>query len=196
MESMRCGEIIRLSGTVYTARDAAHKRFCESLQRGEPLPVDLENAAIYYCGPTPAQEGEAIGSCGPTTSSRMDDYAPALMDAGVRVMIGKGKRSQAVNESIKKHRAIYLAAIGGAGALYKHKITACECVAYADLGCEAVQTGEACRHRRKRKHLSEIAPIAKTAACAYRGGGNRQTTRHSRDRARRKRAQATYTPVY
>lgn len=138
LQQMRCGEIIRLSGTVYTARDAAHKRFCESLQRGEPLPVDLENAAIYYCGPTPAQEGEAIGSCGPTTSSRMDDYAPALMDAGVRVMIGKGKRSQAVNESIKKHRAIYLAAIGGAGALYKHKITACECVAYADLGCEAV----------------------------------------------------------
>ncbi|MDE6398293.1 MAG: FumA C-terminus/TtdB family hydratase beta subunit [Clostridiales bacterium] len=138
LQSLRAGQIIRLSGVVYTARDAAHKRFTESMAKGEELPLPLQNAAIYYCGPTPTQEGEVIGSCGPTTSSRMDDYAPALIEAGVRVMIGKGKRSQAVNDSIKKHRAIYLAAIGGAGALYKHKITACECVAYADLGCEAV----------------------------------------------------------
>lgn len=138
IKNLHCGDIIRLSGVVYTARDAAHKRFTESMAKGEPLPIDIKNAAIYYCGPTPTVAGEIIGSCGPTTSSRMDDYAPALLQAGLKVMIGKGKRSAAVNESIKKHRAIYLAAIGGAGALYKHKITSCECVAYSDLGCEAV----------------------------------------------------------
>lgn len=138
IRQLRCGEIISLSGVVYTARDAAHKRFTECLARGEKLPVNLCRAAIYYCGPTPTIEGEIIGSCGPTTSSRMDDYADRLMDAGVNVMIGKGKRRPDVNESIKKHRAIYLAAIGGAGALYKHKVSACKVVAYPDLGCEAV----------------------------------------------------------
>lgn len=138
LESLKCGEIISISGTVYTARDAAHKRFTEALAQNEPLPIEMKGAAIYYCGPTPTVEGEIIGSCGPTTSSRMDDYAPALMQAGLKVMIGKGKRSNDVNQAIKKHRAIYLAAIGGAGALYKHKISSCECVAYADLGCEAV----------------------------------------------------------
>lgn len=135
---MRCGMIVRISGIIYTARDAAHKRFTEALARGESLPIDLRGAAIYYCGPTPTIEGEIVGSCGPTTSSRMDDYAPALMNAGLKVMIGKGKRSQAVNDSIKKNKAVYLAAIGGAGALYKHKITSCELIAYPDLGCEAV----------------------------------------------------------
>mgnify|MGYP001039996164 CR=1 FL=1 len=139
IKSLKCGDIISVSGTVHTARDAAHKRFAEALRKGEPLPIDLESAAIYYCGPTPAAEGEIIGSCGPTTSSRMDDYAPMLIEHGLRVMIGKGKRSEAVNAAIKKHRAVYLAAIGGAGALYKHKIKSCELVAYADLGCEAVR---------------------------------------------------------
>lgn len=138
IKEMKCGDIVRISGTVYTARDAAHKRFVECISRGEPLPVNLNGATVYYCGPTPTEEGEIIGSCGPTTSSRMDDYAPALMDAGVKVMIGKGKRSAAVNEAIKKSRAVYLAAIGGAGALYKHKIKSCKVVAYEDLGCEAV----------------------------------------------------------
>lgn len=138
IQSLRCGTVIRLSGEVYTARDAAHKRFVEALARGERLPFPVQNAAVYYCGPTPAREGEIIGSCGPTTSSRMDDYAPALLDAGLKIMIGKGKRSAAVNESIRKNGALYLAAIGGAGALYKHKITSCECIAYPDLGCEAV----------------------------------------------------------
>ena len=138
IESMKCGEIVRLSGTVYTARDAAHKRFVAALEKGEKLPVELSSSAIYYCGPTPTREGEIIGSCGPTTSSRMDDYAPALMEAGLKVMIGKGKRSPAVLEAMKKHRAVYFAAIGGAGALYKHKVKSCECVAYPDLGCEAV----------------------------------------------------------
>ena len=138
IKELKCGDIISLSGTVFTARDAAHKRFTEVLKAGQPLPIEVKNAAIYYCGPTPTIEGEVIGSCGPTTSSRMDDYAPALMAAGVKVMIGKGKRSAAVNAAIAKHKAVYLAAIGGAGALYKHKVRSCECVAYHDLGCEAV----------------------------------------------------------
>ncbi len=136
---LRCGDIVEISGFVFTARDAAHKRMCEALNSGEPLPFDLNGAAIYYCGPTPACDGEIIGSCGPTTSSRMDDYAPALMEAGVKVMLGKGKRSPAVNEAIKRNGAIYFAAIGGAGALYKHKIKSCELVAYPELGCEAVR---------------------------------------------------------
>lgn len=136
--NLKCGEIISVSGTVYTARDAAHKRFTEAMANGERLPIALNDAAIYYCGPTPAENGEIIGSCGPTTSSRMDDYAPALIEAGLKVMIGKGKRSDAVTKAIKKHCAIYLAAIGGAGALYKHKVKSCKVVAYADLGCEAV----------------------------------------------------------
>lgn len=138
IQKLRCGEIIKIYGEVYTARDAAHKRICEALSAGTPTPIDLKDAAIYYCGPTPTREGEIIGSCGPTTSSRMDDYAPALMAAGVKVMIGKGKRSPAVNDAIKKHGAIYLAAIGGAGALYKKLITECTPVAYPDLGCEAI----------------------------------------------------------
>ena len=137
--ALHCGDVIRLSGVVYTARDAAHKRFAACLQSGEPLPFDITNAAVYYCGPTPAIKGEVIGSCGPTTSSRMDDYTPDLLAAGLRVMIGKGKRSAAVTDAVKKYRAVYLAAIGGAGALYKHKITSCEIVAYPDLGCEAVR---------------------------------------------------------
>ncbi len=138
IRSLRCGEIVRLSGVVYTARDAAHKRFAACLADNAPLPLPIQNAAVYYCGPTPTVAGEVIGSCGPTTSSRMDDYTPALLDAGLKVMIGKGKRSQAVTDAIRRNGAVYLAAVGGAGALYKYKITSCECIAYADLGCEAV----------------------------------------------------------
>lgn len=138
IQSLRCGDIVRISGIVYTARDAAHKRFCELLAENKPLPIQIENTAVYYCGPTPTMNGEIIGSCGPTTSSRMDDYTPALLDAGLKVMIGKGKRSPAVLDAMKAHGAVYLAAIGGAGALYKHKVRSCECVAFADLGCEAV----------------------------------------------------------
>ena len=100
--ALHCGDVIRLSGVVYTARDAAHKRFAACLQSGEPLPFDITNAAVYYCGPTPAIKGEVIGSCGPTTSSRMDDYTPDLLAAGLRVMIGKGKRSAAVTDAVKK----------------------------------------------------------------------------------------------
>ena len=137
-KALLCGAQITLSGVIYTARDAAHKRLTALLSEGKPLPIAIKNAAIYYCGPTPARAGECIGSCGPTTSSRMDDYTPALLDAGLAVMIGKGKRSEAVNQAIARHGALYFAAVGGAGALYKNAVLSCECVAFPDLGCEAI----------------------------------------------------------
>lgn len=137
-QELTCGTRVLLSGVLYTARDAAHKRLAALLAENKPLPVEIKDAAIYYCGPTPAREGECIGSCGPTTSSRMDDYTPALLDAGLSVMIGKGKRSEKVNREIGKHGAVYFAAVGGAGALYKNAVTQCSCVAFDDLGCEAV----------------------------------------------------------
>ena len=139
LTKLRAGDCVLFSGTIYTARDAAHKRFVEALGRGEKLPFDVKNAAIYYAGPTPARAGEIIGSCGPTTSARMDDYTPAMLDAGVKIMIGKGKRSGEVTASMKKNGAVYLIAVGGAAALIKSRITACEEVAYPDLGCEAVR---------------------------------------------------------
>lgn len=132
------GTTLLLSGVIYTARDAAHKRLTERLAANQPLPIEIENAAIYYCGPTPARENEIIGSCGPTTSSRMDDYTIPLLEKGLSVMIGKGKRSAAVNEAIGAHGAVYFSAVGGAGALYKSVVTSCECVAFDDLGCEAI----------------------------------------------------------
>ena len=136
---LNAGDVVSLSGEVYTARDAAHKRFCEALENGKPLPFDVKGAAIYYCGPTPAVNGEISGSCGPTTRARMDDYTPALLNAGLKVMIGKGKRNRTVNDAIKQHRAVYLVAIGGAGALIKNKVDENIPVAYEDLGCEAVR---------------------------------------------------------
>ncbi len=135
VSELKAGQTVYLSGTVYTARDAAHKRM---LENGEPLPFDIKGSAIYYCGPTPARSGEVIGSCGPTTSSRMDDYTPALLDMGLRVTIGKGKRSRAVIDSMIKNGGVYLVAIGGAAALMKQCVISCEVVAYEDLGCEAV----------------------------------------------------------
>ncbi len=136
---LRAGEQILLSGTVYTARDAAHKRLFAALDAGDPLPFELAGASIYYAGPTPTPPGMAIGSCGPTTSSRMDPYAPRLLDLGLCCMIGKGGRSQAVCKAIIRNRAVYLCAIGGAGALASDCITACEVIAYEDLGCESVK---------------------------------------------------------
>ena len=136
---LKAGDEVEFSGVIYTARDAAHKRMTEAADRGEPLPFEIKGAAIYYAGPTPAREGEIIGSCGPTTSARMDDYTPRMLDLGLKIMIGKGKRSNAVTESIKKHKAVYLIAVGGVAALIKSRITACEEVAYPDLGCEAVR---------------------------------------------------------
>lgn len=137
--SIKVGDRVILSGTVYTARDAAHKRIFELLDSGAPLPFSLDGAVIYYAGPTPTPPNLAIGSCGPTTSSRMDAYSPRLFDLGVKCVIGKGDRSEEVAESIVKNGALYLCAIGGCGALAAAKITECEVVAFPELGCESVK---------------------------------------------------------
>lgn len=136
---LKAGDYVYLTGTIYTARDAAHKRMYESLQAGNELPVELENQMIYYLGPTPAKEGQVIGSAGPTTSSRMDKYTPAMLEHGLKGMIGKGKRSAEVLESIREHQAVYFAAVGGAGALLSKCIQEAEVVAYDDLGTEAIR---------------------------------------------------------
>jgi len=136
---LRAGEKIFLSGYIYTARDAAHKRFIEALDRGESLPLDIRNQVIYYCGPSPAPPGKVIGACGPTTSSRMDAYAPRLLSLGLKGMIGKGKRSQAVRDAIRKYRAVYFGGTGGAGALLSKSVVSSEVIAFEDLGPEAVR---------------------------------------------------------
>ena len=133
------GDYVYLTGTVYTARDGAHKRMYETLERGGKLPVDLENSLIYYMGPSPARPGMPIGSAGPTTAGRMDKYTPALLDLGLKGMIGKGKRSQAVKEAVVRNGAVYFAAVGGAGALLSRSILSSEVIAYDDLGTEAVR---------------------------------------------------------
>lgn len=135
---LKAGEQVFLTGVIYTGRDAAHKRMVEGMDRGEPLPVDIKGQLIYYVGPSPAKPGQVIGSAGPTTSSRMDAYTPRLLEAGLRGMIGKGKRSQEVREAIKRFKAVYFAAAGGAGALLSKRIKKAEVVAYEDLGPEAI----------------------------------------------------------
>lgn len=137
--SLRAGDYVYLSGTIYTARDAAHKRMYEALAAGEELPVDMRGNVIYYMGPSPAREGRPIGSAGPTTSSRMDKYTPQLLDLGLCGMIGKGKRSDAVREAIVRNQSVYFAAVGGAGALLSRSIVASEVIAYDDLGTEAIR---------------------------------------------------------
>lgn len=137
--ALTAGEEIRLSGVVYTARDAAHKRIFASLDAGEPLPFPLEGSAIYYAGPTPAKNGFAVGSCGPTTSSRMDVYLPRLTALGLKLTIGKGDRSPAVYEALKENGAAYLCALGGGGALAAGHILQSDVIAYDDLGCESVK---------------------------------------------------------
>ena len=139
LADLKAGDYVYITGTIYTARDAAHKRMQETLDRGESLPIELENNLIYYMGPSPARGGRPIGSAGPTTASRMDKYAPQLMDLGLAGMIGKGKRSKAVLDSIMRNGAMYFAAVGGAGALLSKSITASEVVAYEDLGTEAIR---------------------------------------------------------
>lgn len=139
LEPLRAGDTVLLSGTVYTARDAAHKRLCELAARGQPLPFDVENAVIYFVGPTPAKPGQAIGSAGPTTSYRMDAYSPTLIALGLTGMIGKGKRGPEVVQAMKEHGAVYFGAIGGAGALLSRCVLKSEVVAYEDLGAEAVR---------------------------------------------------------
>ena len=136
---LHAGDRVLLSGTVYTSRDAAHKRIMQAINDGAPLPYELENAVIYYAGPTPVPKGLAIGSCGPTTSSRMDGYAPAFLDRGLAAMIGKGGRSREVCDAIARNGAVYLCAIGGCGALASQCIRSCEVIAYEDLGCESVK---------------------------------------------------------
>ena len=136
---LKAGDTVSLSGVMYTARDAAHKRLIELLDAGKPLPFAIEDAAIYYAGPTPAPPGAIIGSAGPTTSSRMDTYTPRLLERGLRVMIGKGKRSDAVIAAIKQSGALYLGAIGGAGALLASCIKAADTIAFDDLGAEAIR---------------------------------------------------------
>lgn len=137
--TLKAGDYVYITGTIYTARDAAHKRMDDSLNNEETLPIDLRNNIIYYMGPSPAREGRVIGSAGPTTSSRMDKYAPRLLDMGLVGMIGKGKRSQAVIDSIVKNNAVYFAAVGGAGALLSKCIVDSKVIAYDDLGTEAIR---------------------------------------------------------
>lgn len=137
--SLKAGDYVYLTGTIYTARDAAHKRMHEAIERGEELPFGVKGNIIYYMGPSPAREGRPIGSAGPTTASRMDKYAPALLDMGLLGMIGKGKRSDVVKEAIVRNKAAYFAAVGGAGALLSKSVTQSEVIAYDDLGTEAVR---------------------------------------------------------
>lgn len=139
VKEIQAGDYVYLTGTIYTARDAAHKRMTEELVQGKTLPFDMENQIIYYLGPTPNREGQVIGSAGPTTSSRMDKYAPILLDKGLTGMIGKGKRNEAVISSMKKNTAVYFAAVGGAGALLSQCIKESEIIAYDDLGTEAIR---------------------------------------------------------
>ena len=139
LKSLHAGDYVYISGTIYTARDAAHKRMIETLDEGRELPLDLKDNVIYYMGPSPAREGRPIGSAGPTTASRMDKYTPRLLDLGMGAMIGKGKRSQAVIDAIVENKAVYFAAVGGAGALLSKCIKKSEVVAYDDLGTEAIR---------------------------------------------------------
>lgn len=138
IDKYQIGTRIELSGTIYTARDQAHKRLVELIQQKKQLPINLENACIYYCGPCPNGPKQIIGSCGPTTSSRMDIYTPKILDNGVKILIGKGKRSKEVFDSIKKNKAIYLLATGGVGALFANKVKSFKLVAFEDLGPEAI----------------------------------------------------------
>lgn len=136
---LRSGDYVYITGTMYVARDAAHKRMIEALDRGEELPINIKDATIYYMGPSPARDGRPIGSAGPTTASRMDKYAPTLLDLGEKAMIGKGKRTQEVIDAIVRNHAVYFAAIGGAGALLSKCIKKSEIVCYDDLGAEAIR---------------------------------------------------------
>ena len=138
-KSLRAGDYVLLNGTIYTARDAAHKRLDEALAEGKELPLDWKGNVVYYMGPSPAREGRPIGSAGPTTASRMDKYTPQLLDLGLGAMIGKGKRSQAVIDAVVRNGSVYFAAVGGAGALLSQRIKSSEVIAYDDLGTEAIR---------------------------------------------------------
>lgn len=137
--ALNAGDYVYLTGTIYTARDAAHKRMYEALEKGEQLPMNMKNNVLYYMGPSPARPGRVIGSAGPTTASRMDKYAPSLLDLGLKGMIGKGKRSQEVKDAVVRNGAVYFAAVGGAGALLSRSIISSKVIAYDDLGTEAIR---------------------------------------------------------
>jgi len=139
VESLRAGDRLLITGTIFTGRDAAHKRLVELIDKGEPLPIELRGQIIYFVGPTPPKPGEVIGSAGPTTSGRMDAYSPKLLDLGLKAMIGKGLRNEAVKDALKRNKAVYLGATGGAGALLAQRITSAKVVAYEDLGPEAIR---------------------------------------------------------
>ena len=139
IKDLRAGDNVLLNGTIYVARDAAHKRLVEALDAGKPLPFDIKGQTVYYMGPSPAKPGQIIGSAGPTTSGRMDSYSPRLMEVGLKGMIGKGNRTQAVKDAMKKYKAVYFAAIGGAGALIAKGINKSDLVAYEELGAEAIR---------------------------------------------------------
>jgi fumarate hydratase subunit beta len=138
IKDLHAGDNVLLDGVMYVARDTAHKRMIEALDKGQPLPFDIKGQTIYYMGPSPARPGQVIGAAGPTTSGRMDSYSPRLLEIGLKGMIGKGNRSAAVREAIRKYKAVYFAAIGGAGALIAKSIKKCEVVAYPELGAEAI----------------------------------------------------------
>ena len=154
-KTLRAGDQLLLSGTIYTARDAAHKRICAQLERGEEPPFPIQGSTVYYAGPTPAPEGLPIGACGPTTSSRMDVFAPRLLDLGMVCMIGKGNRAPAVVDAIRRNGAVYLCAIGGAGALAAKCVRSLKVIDYEDLGCESV----------KELHIDDF-PLFVTIDCA------------------------------
>ena len=139
VETLSAGDMVYITGTVYSARDAAHLRIYEAMMAGKDIPISLKGSILYYLGPTPERDGQVIGSAGPTTSSRMDKYTPLLLDNGLKGMIGKGKRSKEVTDSMKKNKAVYFAAVGGAGALLSKKIKASKVIAYDDLGTEAIR---------------------------------------------------------
>ena len=138
LSKLKAGELVLLSGTIITGRDQAHKRLTDALKQKKKLPVALKGQAIYYVGPTPCKPGETVGSCGPTTSRRMDAFTPALLKAGLTAMIGKGNRSKAVQQAIKTHKAVYFSTLGGAGAYLKQRVTSAKIIAYPDLGPEAI----------------------------------------------------------
>jgi len=138
IKSLRAGDYVEITGVIYTGRDAAHKRLCELLEKGEQLPIDVKDGAIYYVGPTPSKPGRAIGSAGPTSSYRMDPYAEPLLKEGLKLMIGKGPRSKEYRELLQKYNAIYLSAIGGAAASISESIKKCDLICYEDLGAEAI----------------------------------------------------------
>ena len=139
VKTLRAGDYVYITGTIYTARDAAHLRMSQALDKGEKLPIELEGNVIYYMGPTPAREGRPIGSAGPTTASRMDKYTPRLLDLGLTAMIGKGNRNEQVRRAIERNHAVYLCALGGAGALAAKAVRSLEVVAFEDLGCESIK---------------------------------------------------------